>query len=78
MFTLPISRQQKDLASFIFATLHVYDQAKGVMSLKEKGRLISNREGAFTSACPLLTVLTMSHTWSYVQASLGALFPTQS
>ena len=40
MVTLPISRQQKGLASFIFANLQVYNQAQGVMSLREKGRLI--------------------------------------
>ena len=78
MVTLSICRQQKDLASFIFANLLVYDQAKGVTSSRQKGRLISNRAGPFPPAYPILTVLTISHTSSYVQDSSAALRATQN
>lgn len=78
MVTLPISRQEKELASFIFANLQVYDQAQGVMSLREKGRLIRNREGPFSTAYPVLTVLTITPTADYVQDSSAALLLTLS
>lgn len=78
MVTLPISRQQKGLASFIFANLQVYNQAQGVMSLREKGRLIRNREGPFPTAYPVLAVLTITRTADYVQDSSAALLPTLS
>ena len=78
MVTLPISRQQKGLASFIFANLQVYNQAQGVMSLREKGRLIRKREEPFPTAYPVLTVLTITPTADYVQDSSAALLPTLS